>query len=247
MAPIVQKDDFKPTDNQISTLVILAIYFVIILIFWNVKYLNTILWPFKIFTVGLHELSHAIAGILTGAKIESIKITADEGGCCTMRGGKQWVTLPAGYIGSSLFGAFMIFCGFNVMASKICAVVIGICMLLLLWYAKNWIVRLITIVFVGLIALMWWFEGGNYLVYFVLFLGTMSCFYSLWDIVDDVVLHKINESDASKFAKIFCGGCIPAQIWGFFWFIYSVVFLILGIAAALYTFRDRDNNPDTIF
>lgn len=48
MAPIVQKDDFKPTDNQISTLVILAIYFVIILIFWNVKYLNTILWPFKV-------------------------------------------------------------------------------------------------------------------------------------------------------------------------------------------------------
>jgi len=247
MAPIVQKDDFKPTEHQTSTLIIIGVYILVILIFWNVKYLNTILWPFKIFTVGLHELFHAIAGKLTGAKIESIKVDADEGGCCTMRGGKQWVTLPAGYIGSSLFGALMIFCGFNEQASKYCSIVIGICMLLLLWYAKNWIVRIITVIFVGLIGLMWWFEGGKYLVYFVLFLGTMSCFYSLWDIVDDVVLHKINESDASKFAKLFCHGCMPAQVWGFFWFLYSLIFLVIGIVAALFVFRDRDNNPDTMF
>ncbi|OUM58726.1 hypothetical protein PIROE2DRAFT_47712 [Piromyces sp. E2] len=246
MAPI-EKGDFKPTDHQTTTLIIIGVYILVILIFWNVKYLSTILWPFKIFTVGLHELSHALAGILTGAKIESIKVDADEGGCCTMRGGKQWVTLPAGYIGSSLFGALMIFCGFNEQASKYCSIVIGICMLLLLWYAKNWIVRIITVVFVGLGAFMWWFEDGKYLVYFVLFLGTMSCFYSLWDIIDDVVLHKINESDASKFAKIFCHGCMPAQVWGFFWFLYSLVFLILGIVAAILVFRDRDNNPDTMF
>ncbi|ORX60016.1 hypothetical protein BCR36DRAFT_579463 [Piromyces finnis] len=247
MAPIVDKGDFKPTEHQTTTLVIIGIYIVVILIFWNVKFLSTILWPFKIFTVGLHELSHAIAGKLTGAKIESIKVDADEGGCCTMRGGKQWVTLPAGYVGSSLFGALMIFCGFNEQASKICAVIIGISMLLLLWYSKNWIVRLITVVFVGLIGLVWWLENAKYLVYFVLFLGTMSCFYSLWDIIDDIVLHKINESDASKFAKIFCRGCIPAQVWGFFWFVYSVAFLFIGIAAALFAFRDRDNNPDTMF
>ncbi|ORX82501.1 hypothetical protein BCR32DRAFT_267583 [Anaeromyces robustus] len=246
MAPI-QSEDFKPTKSQTTTLVIIAIYFVVILIFWNVKYLNTILWPFKIFTVGLHELSHAIAGKLTGAKIESIKIDADEGGSTVMRGGKRWATLPAGYIGSSIFGALMIFCGFNEQASKICAIVIGISMILLLWYAKNWIARIITVIFVGLIALAWYLEGGKYLIYVVLFLGVMSCFYSLWDIVEDVVLHKINESDASKFAKLFCHGCMPAQVWGFFWFIYSLIILVLAIVLALYTFRDRDNNPNTMF
>jgi len=48
MAPIVQKDDFKPTEHQTSTLIIIGVYILVILIFWNVKYLNTILWPFKV-------------------------------------------------------------------------------------------------------------------------------------------------------------------------------------------------------
>ncbi len=76
----------------------------------------------------------------------------------------------------------------------------------------------------------------------------MSCFYSLWDILDDIVFHKIQESDASKFAKICCGGCVSAQIWGFFWFMYSLAFLAIAIVLAIFTFRPRvglDGDPNT--
>jgi len=49
MAPIApKKEDFKPTEQQTTTLIIIGIYIVVILIFWNVKYLKTILWPFKV-------------------------------------------------------------------------------------------------------------------------------------------------------------------------------------------------------
>ena len=37
----------------------------------------------------------------------------------------------------------------------------------------------------------------------------MSCMYTLWDIVDDTLSRKINESDASRFAEL-CG-CCPSQ------------------------------------
>ena len=30
----------------------------------------------------------------------------------------------------------------------------------------------------------------------------MSCTYSIWDIIDDLVMRKVNDSDATKFAKI---------------------------------------------
>ena len=30
----------------------------------------------------------------------------------------------------------------------------------------------------------------------------MSAMYSFWDIVEDLVMRKVNESDASKFAEI---------------------------------------------
>lgn len=45
------------------------------------------------------EFGHASVGVCTGAKIEGIKVEPNEGGVTLMRGGKQWLTLPAGYIG----------------------------------------------------------------------------------------------------------------------------------------------------
>lgn len=55
-------------------------------------------------------MCHAIAGVLTCAKIESIQLDPDEGGATRMRGGIPWITLPAGYLGSSLIGAALITC-----------------------------------------------------------------------------------------------------------------------------------------
>lgn len=64
----------------------------------------------------------------------------------------------------------------------------------------------------------------------------MSCCYSLWDIIEDLVFRKVNESDATRFAKLF--GCCPAQGCGLIWFIISLVFLALGILAGLVAFKD---------
>lgn len=41
-------------------------------------------------------MSHALAGVLTGARIESIALDPDEGGATRMRGGVLACTLPAG-------------------------------------------------------------------------------------------------------------------------------------------------------
>ena len=30
----------------------------------------------------------------------------------------------------------------------------------------------------------------------------MSCTYSFWDIIDDLVMRKVNDSDATKFAEL---------------------------------------------
>lgn len=47
-------------------------------------------------------------GICTGAKIESIHLDPNEGGATRMRGGIPFLTLPAGYLGSSFIGAAMV-------------------------------------------------------------------------------------------------------------------------------------------
>ncbi|KAI8985955.1 peptidase M50B-like-domain-containing protein [Pilobolus umbonatus] len=229
-------NSLTPTHDQKIILGIIGAYTLAILILWNMPVIKVILAPFKLLTVGLHEFSHAFVGCLTCAKIESIEIDPDEGGVTRMRGGIPMCTLPAGYLGSSLIGALLVMSGFNIMASKIASIFLAACLLLTLWWAKNWLTRIIGVVFIGVMVFLWWLERGAGLKYFVLFVGVMSCLYCLWDILDDLVFRKVHESDASKFAKL-CGCGMSSRIWGVFWFIISLVFFISGILVGLAAFK----------
>ena len=95
-------------------------------------------------------------GVLTCAKIESIELdrtfcpttaclrpyitlnaAADEGGVTRMAGGISWLTLPAGYLGSSFIGACLIACGFDTNASKVASLVLAAFFLFTLWWARR--------------------------------------------------------------------------------------------------------------
>jgi hypothetical protein len=168
--------------------------------------LKLILWPFKIFTVALHEFGHAFMGILTGAKVKSITLDPNEGGATTMAGGNPYITLPAGYLGSNIFGALMIFAGFDSFSSKVVAGIVCVTLFIILVLARNWLAAISSLTFGALIGFLWWFNDGFYLKYLILFLGAMSSLYSLWDIVDDLIARRVNESDASKYSKLCCKG-----------------------------------------
>lgn len=106
--------------------------------------------------MGFHEFSHAFVGLLTCAKIESIQLDPDEGGATRMRGGISCLTLPAGYLGSSLIGAILIACGFDERASKVASIVVGVFFLMMLWWARrNWLTWVLIILMAGLFVLFW--------------------------------------------------------------------------------------------
>ncbi|KAF8898224.1 peptidase M50B-like-domain-containing protein [Gymnopilus junonius] len=201
-------------------------------------YLRVIIYPFKLLTVGFHEMSHALMGVLTCAKIHSIELDPDEGGATSMSGGIPWLTLPAGYLGSSFIGACLIACGFNTDASKVASLVMAVFFLFTLWWARrNWLSWLLIIGMSGLIVLFWFVAGGEALRYLVLFIGVMSCMYVLWDVVDDTVARKVNSSDASAFADLI--GCCPSQVWGIVWLIQAFVFFALGVIVGLVAFKQN--------
>lgn len=54
-----------------------------------------------------------------------------------MSGGIPWITLPAGYLGSSLIGACLIACGFDTNASKVATLVLAGFFLITLWSVYN--------------------------------------------------------------------------------------------------------------
>lgn len=156
--------------------------------------------------IAFHEFSHAITAVLTGGRVKSISLDPHEGGVTHMLGGNNAITLPAGYLGSSLIGALLIFCGFDIVASKIASIVLGVCFLLTLWWArKDWLTILTITLAVGLLVGCWFIDHAEPLRFVVvslrcrtrkpglmvfanviltqLFIGVMSSLYSVWDIV----------------------------------------------------------------
>ncbi|GAA5922039.1 hypothetical protein JCM3775_003472 [Rhodotorula graminis] len=232
-----------PNDTQKVTLGVIAAYAVLITILWNVPVIHWVLWPFKLLVVAFHEFSHAVVGCCTGAKVKSITLDPREGGCTMMAGGIGALTLPAGYLGSSLIGALLVFCGFDVRASKIASLVVGVMFLLTLWWGKrDWLTILTILVATGLIVACWFIAHGVALRFYMLFLGVMNSLYSLYDICDDLIFRKVNESDASVFAKRYGGS---SACWGVLWFIISLCFLAAGIVAGLAAFKDTFSQQAT--
>ncbi|KAJ2079063.1 hypothetical protein H4R24_004043 [Coemansia sp. RSA 988] len=226
-----------PTKEQKMILIAICVYVVGILVLWNIPYVNMVLLPFKLVTVALHEFCHAAAGLCTGAKIKSITIDPDEGGATHMSGGVWCCVMPAGYLGSAFLGALMVFAGFDVLASKIVSVMLGVCLLATLFWARNWLTRIIAVLFVGLIIGLWFTPRGTGLRYVVLFIGTMSSLYCLWDIVDDTLRRKVNDSDATKFAqRTHCS----SRCCGLLWLLVSLVFLAGAILLGLAFLKDED-------
>lgn len=151
-----------------------------------------------------------------------------------MRGGLSAITLPAGYLGSSLIGGLLIFCGFNIVASKVASIVLGVCFLLTLWWGKkDWLTILTILTAIGLIIAFWFIDQANALRFYILFVGVMSSLYSVWDICDDLIWRKVNSSDATQFAKKYGGS---SQCWGVIWSIISVTCMAAAIVAGIAAF-----------
>ncbi|KAK3657533.1 hypothetical protein LTR56_002307 [Elasticomyces elasticus] len=226
--------DLKVRGAQSVTLGVIAAYVVIIAILWNVPYLRYVLWPFKMLVIAFHEFSHAATACCTGGKVESISLDPHEGGVTHMRGGISAITLPAGYLGSSIIGMLLTFCGFDIVASKVASIVLGVCFLFTLWWGKkDWLTILTILLVVGLLVGFWFIAHAEPLRFLVLFIGVMSSLYSVWDICDDLIFRKVNSSDASQFAKRYGGS---SQCWGVIWSIISIIFMAAGIIAGIAAF-----------
>lgn len=224
------------SDAQKISLGVIAAYVVGIAILWNIPYVRYVLWPFKMLVIAFHEFGHAFACKLTGGKVESISLDPREGGVTHMRGGKGAITLPAGYLGSSLIGALLMFCGFNIVASKIASFVVGAAFLLIIWWGRrDWLTIGTVLLSVGLMVGCWFIADAEALRYFILFIGVMSSLYSAWDICDDLIFRKVNSSDASQFSKRYGGS---SQCWGVVWSIISLCFMVAGIVAGIAAFPE---------
>jgi hypothetical protein len=183
-----------------------------------------VVYPFRLFVVFLHEISHGLAAVATGGAIVSIGLSFDEGGVCLTRGGWPFLILNAGYLGSLLWGAlFLLLGGRRTRARPVVAVLGAFTLAVTLVYVRTWFGFLYGLA-TGLVLLAVATKLKPAVAETLLAaLGATSVLYAIWDVASDVLLRHSGQSDAAALARL---TGVPAILWGAAWIALSTAVLV---------------------
>ncbi len=214
------------SDKNKSQLPFLGLAFAAVLLLWN----TPLVYPVKLFTVLLHELSHGLAAVLTGGRIVSLKVTADQGGLATTAGGWRLLVIPAGYLGSMLWGGLILLAASRTRADRLISLLIGLAVAAVtVLFVRNLFGVLFGLAFAAAMAAMWrW--GGEAINDFVLrLLGLTSILYAVIDIYSDLIVRTVPCSDAAAMSRALFG---PPVMWGVLWMALALgaAFLFLKLS-----------------
>ena len=183
-----------------------------------------VVYPFRLFVVFLHEISHGLAAVATGGSIVSIGLSFDEGGVCLTRGGWPFLILNAGYLGSLLWGALFLLLGGRRARARSAVGVVGLFTLAVtLVYVRTWFGFLYGVA--AALVLMTVATKLKPAVSETLLaaIGATSVLYAIWDIASDVLVRHSGESDAAALARL---TGVPAILWGVAWAAVSIAVLV---------------------
>ena len=171
--------------------------------------------PLKLFVVFLHEVSHGIAAIATGGRIDRIVIDANQGGACYCGGGSPFVTLSAGYLGSLAWGlAFLVLARFRRYARWTTAAAgLGTGLVTLL-FVRSWFGFAFGLLFGAALVAAARLLSTRWNARILYGLGVTSALYAVLDIKSDVLDRPGLESDARMLADL---TGVPTVVWGGLW------------------------------
>jgi len=196
---------------------------------------SPVIQPVKIMVVLFHEMSHGLMALVTGGKVLTIMITADEGGSCETEGGAAALIVSAGYLGSMFFGGLLLYlsrfrgCVPVVYTFLTLTVVSAIFTVLHDPYSRTFATGLAAaFIFLGLLAPT--ILGAL----FLRVLGTVSCLYSIFDIYWDVLATRPGrnapENDAIAFSSL---TGVDSQLVGGLWLVISIIYFVVIVKIIL--------------
>ncbi len=195
-----------------------------------------ILLPFDYLNTHLHEMFHALAAVLTGGSVDKILVFRNSEGLTVTYGGFVPLIFSAGYIGASLFGAFMVRSSIHERAARKWCQMLGVMILLvnIAWVRGDvvgWPIGIFWGVFLMVLAAK--LQPKDILLV-AQFLGVQQCINGFKSLRDLLLLTgaRAENTDAALLAK---ETGIPAAGWALLWTvlgIYGVVMAVIGLNKA---------------
>jgi len=176
--------------------------------------------PLKILVVFFHELSHAMAAVLSGGKVVSISLSPEQGGLTITRGGSLFWVTTAGYIGSLLIGVALFLLAVRGRRDRAVMAALGATLLLVaaLYMRESFALLFSVVTGVAMLGSARYFNAKtNDAVLRVIGLTSMG--YVPYDILSDTILRSSVGSDAESLARQFGGA---PWFWGGVWLLVSL-------------------------
>ncbi|PJE03751.1 MAG: peptidase M50 [Leptospira sp.] len=167
--------------------------------FWDHPFMNYT----KEFVVLVHEICHAIAALLTGGEVRNITIHGNQSGQTvaipsSIRGSFLFV-VSAGYLGTALIGAVLLYRGLIGNKTKSTLIIFGIIVFFITLKYANVGEFTYTVGIAWSIAILFIsFLGKQISSIFLVFLGTTFSLYSIYDLSD--FTDSIHQTDAGILA-----------------------------------------------
>lgn len=226
----------RPTYRQRTILIMLGMFSLLAIILYQWRVTRLIIYPFAILSTVFHEAGHALACLLTGGRMREICVAMDESGVTRFQGGWFCFILPAGYVGSTLAGALLVFSSFGRKTSRWVAGGVATLLLFTLYWAGDiyTVVASISICFALIAACT--YQGGLFCRHVIALLGAVCSLQACLAILSSTVLHTIEGSDAYVFARK-CSVLLPAFVYGIIWLLVSVLLLFTSVLMAIVCFK----------
>jgi hypothetical protein len=225
----------------------LAIALLASLVLWNMPFANVALYPFKLLATWLHELSHGMAMIITGAGFDHIIIYRDTSGLAyaytSVGSFGTAIIAAAGYMGTPLWGAALLFVTPNARAARTALIVLAVLLvgttILVIAPAPNGdrFGQYVTPAIGAAIALCAILLPDRWRILFAHFLAAQSCVNALLDIrvllrPSQVVDGKnAGMSDAHNMAMSTFGTTETWAVWtwAIIWLVWSLAVLFVAL------------------
>jgi hypothetical protein len=215
----------------------LALALLATLILWNVPYGQYALYPFKLFATWLHESSHGVVMLITGAGFDHMSIFRDTSGLAYPSHGvtpaAQAVISSAGYVGTGFFGALFLALGRTPRGTRAVLAAVALCMLLTaaLFIRNSFGVS--VVVFGGVVlAILAWKSQEPAAAFTLNFLAAQSCINAVLDIrvlfgSAMIVNGQVQgRSDAHTMADTIGG---PPAMWATIWLGWSFLMFFVAL------------------
>ena len=207
---------------------------VLLMFLWQTPYI----FPLKLFTVLVHEFTHAFLAYVTGGRLLSFTYDFQEGGVAVTTGGSKFLILASGYLGSAFFGGLLIALASRTSMDRLLSFVIGVGLAgITFYFAAPETKILFAYLFAFFYILAAWWLPNFVCEALLIFIGLANCCYAWIDIVSDVFYATADLSDASLLAEL---TGLPTLFWGSFWLLVStsITWFFLKLAVNGRTSRD---------